>query len=188
MAGIEYSVPYNNDPETLEDILELGRRSNNIIREVYLSGPQLYSGSGRVMPQISDDEFIEVIERIHREGIRVNLVMNPSCEGSAWYLPEVIAFKMEYLERMHKEHGVESVTVANPLYMKQIRRRFPDIEICASVLADIDCVQRAKLCTRAGADVLTTDVNINRDLELLEEIRDTTGAELKLMVNPTSPV
>ena len=67
--------------------------------------------------------------------------------------------------------------------MKQIRRRLPDIEICASVLADIDCVQRAKLCTRAGADILTPDVNINRDLELLEEIRDTTGAELKLMVN-----
>jgi collagenase-like PrtC family protease len=59
----------------------------------------------------------------------------------------------------------------------------PDIEICASVLGDIDCVQRAVIYRKAGADVITPDVNINRDLKLLKQIKEATNAELKLMVN-----
>ena len=35
-----------------------------------------------------------------------------------------------------------------------IRQRFPDLEICASVLANIDCVQRAVIYREAGADVI----------------------------------
>jgi collagenase-like PrtC family protease len=75
------------------------------------------------------------------------------------------------------------VTVANPVYLREIRSRFPDLEICASVLADIDSVQRALIFRRLGADVITPDVSINRNLRLLEDIKAATGARLKLMVN-----
>lgn len=51
------------------------------------------------------------------------------------------------------------------------------------MLGDIDCVQRVVLYKKAGADIITPDVNINRDLQLLREIKDATNAELKLMVN-----
>jgi collagenase-like PrtC family protease len=87
------------------------------------------------------------------------------------------------LERVHKEHGVEAITLANPFYIQIIKRRYPDLEITASVLADIDCVQRAVIFRRAGADVITPDANINRNLDLLRRIKEATGAELKLMVN-----
>ena len=49
--------------------------------------------------------------------------------------------------------------------------------------SDIDYVQRAVIYTNMGANVITPDVNINRDLKLLKQIIETTGAELKLMVN-----
>jgi collagenase-like PrtC family protease len=88
-----------------------------------------------------------------------------------------------YLERAREEHGIEAVTIANPLYIREVRKRFPDLEICASVLGDIDCVQKAVLFRKAGADVLTPDVDINRDLALLGKIRKATGAEIKLMAN-----
>ncbi len=48
MANLEFSVPYNNDPETLTKIFNLKSLNGNHIREVYLSGPQQYSGSGRI--------------------------------------------------------------------------------------------------------------------------------------------
>jgi collagenase-like PrtC family protease len=50
---------------------------------------------------------------------------------------------MEYLGKVHGEYGVESITIANPLYIREVRKRFPDLEICASVLGDIDCVEKA---------------------------------------------
>lgn len=183
MAGLYFSVPYNNDPETLEEVFRLKRVGNNRIREVFLSGPQEYSGSGRVVSKLSLDQFIKVVNKIHKEGLRVNLVMNPICEGSNWYSPEVLNTRMEYLRLVHKEHGVEAVTIANPIYMKEVRKRFPDIEICASVLSDIDCVERAILFKEFGANTITPDVNINRNLKLLKEIKKATGVELKILVN-----
>jgi collagenase-like PrtC family protease len=183
VANLEFSVPYNNDPETLDAIFEMKRLGDNRISEIYLSGPQEYSGSGRTMPKLKMDQFLDTVGRIHKEGLRVNLIMNPTCEGSEWYTPEVISSKMEYLKQVHEEHGVEAVTSANAIYIKEMRRRFPEIEICASVLADIDCVQRASIFTEYGANVITPDVNINRDLGLLKEIKEVTGTRLKLMVN-----
>ena len=183
MANLEFSVPYNTDPGTLREIFRLKRLGENEIREIYLSGPQEYSGAGRVMPKSDMGQFIEIVDRINKEGIRVNLILNSTCEGGNWYSPDVLRSTIEYLRQMYEEHGVEAVTIANPIYIQEIRQRFPDIEICASVLGDIDCLQKAVIYSAAGANVITPDVNINRDLKLLKQIKEATKAELKLMVN-----
>jgi collagenase-like PrtC family protease len=183
MGKLEFSVPYNNDPGTLDEILKRKEQNGNRIKEVYLSGPQEYSGSGRIAPELSFNQFAEVVEKIHKENIRVNLLLNSVCEGSDWYSPAALKSTMDYLQRVHQELGIEALTIANPLYIREVRKRFPDIEICASVLGDIDCVQKAVIYAKAGANVITPDVNINRDLALLKKIRDATGTELKLMVN-----
>jgi collagenase-like PrtC family protease len=183
MSLLEFSIPYNNDPETLPDIFEMKLLNGNRIKEIYLSGPQAYSGSGRIAPEMAFEEFTKIVDSIHGEGIRVNLLLNSVCEGNDWYSSGVLNSTMDYLKRVHKDHGVESVTIANPLYIREVRRRFSGIEICASVLGDIDCVEKAVIFRKAGADVITPDVNINRDLGLLKKIREKTGAEIKLMVN-----
>jgi len=183
MESLAFSVPYNNDPDTLEAICALKQLGNNRITEVYLSGPQEYSGSGRIVPEIALDTFLKIVDRIHREGLRVNLVLNSTCEGSEWYSRKTVASTIEYLKLMCGEHGVEAITLANPLYIKIIREKLPDVEICASVLSNIDCVQRAVIYRKAGADTITPDVNINRNLGLLEEIKETTKAKLRILVN-----
>ncbi len=186
MTGLEFSVPYNQDPEALDEIFELEKLEKpggNRITEVYLSGPQEYSGSGRAMPKLEMDQFLDSVKKIHDAGLRVNLLMNTTCEGGEWYSSQVLKTTMEYLDEVHKEHGVEAVTLVNPIYIREINRRFPDIEICASVLCEIDCVQRAILFKQCGASVITPDMNINRNLNLLRDIKEATGVRLKLMVN-----
>ena len=183
MESLEFSVPYNSDPETLEELFELKNSDNNRIAEVYLSGPQIHSGSGRIVPEMVIEEFVELVNRIHKEGLRVNLVLNSTCEGSEWYSRNTVASTLEYLKLMCVDHGVEAITLANPLYIRVVRETLPHVEICASVLANIDCVQRAVIYRKAGADTITPDVNINRDLELLEEIKKATNAKLKILVN-----
>ena len=183
METLEFSVPYNNDPETLEELFRLKSQGDNKITEVYLSGPQKYSGSGRITPEINSDEFAEIVKKIHKEGIRVNLVLNSTCEGTEWYSQEVVNSTMEYLKWVHEELGVKAITIANPLYISKVRELFPDMEICASVLGNIDCVQRAAIYRKAGADIITPDVNINRDLGLIKDINEATGAKLKQLGN-----
>ena len=183
MTALEFSVPYNEDAESLGKIFELKKLGDNRITEIFLSGPQEYSASGRVMDELGLDLFMDTVDRIHREDLRVNLVINSTCEGSEWYAPDTRNKTLDYLELVHKKHGVESVTIANPIYISEVRKRLPDIEICASVLGDIDCLERAIIYARLGANVITPDVSINRNLELLEEIKKVTGTKLKLMVN-----
>jgi len=183
MSGLEFSIPYNNDPESLQEIFRLKEHNGNRIREIYLSGPQEFSGAGRIAPELGFDEFTNVVKSIHDQGIRVNLLLNSICEGSDWYSSSVLNSTMEYLRRAHEDHGVEAVTIANPLYIREARRRFSKIEITVSVLGDVDCVQKAIIFRKAGADVITPYVDINRNLALLKKIRESTGAEIKLMVN-----
>jgi collagenase-like PrtC family protease len=183
MEALEFSVPYNGDSDLLPELFKMKNLNNNRIKEIFLSGPQEYSGSGRIMRTIDYDEFAQIVHKIHAEGIQVNLVFNSTCEGSEWYSPEVINSTMQYLDRVHNELGIKSITIANPLYIKAVRERFPDMEICASVLCDIDCMQRAAIFNDLGVDIISTDVNINRDLGLLEEIKDCTNTRLRLLVN-----
>jgi collagenase-like PrtC family protease len=183
MGNLEFSVPYNNDPETLAEIFRYKELNGNRIREIYLSGPQEYSGAGRIVPELDFSEFAGVVNKIHKEGIRVNLLLNSICEGSDWYSPGVLKSTMDYLKQVHEELGIEAITIANPLYIREVRRRFPSLEICASVLGDIDCVEKAIIFRKAGADAITPDVDINRNLALLKKIKEITNAEIKLMVN-----
>ncbi|OKY78011.1 MAG: Collagenase family protease [Candidatus Methanohalarchaeum thermophilum] len=183
MISLDFSVPYNNDLETLNEVLDLKERSGSKVVEVYLSSPQEYAGSARITPETDLDEFEEVVHKIKDAGLKVNLLLNSTCGGSYWYSEGTIESKLGYLEDMHERHGLDAVTVANPIYIEKINDRLPDLEICTSVLGEVDSLQRARLFERAGADVITPDVNINRDLDKLKRISSEIDAKLKLMVN-----
>jgi len=183
MAGLEFSVPYNNDPGTLAELLKLKELNGNRIREVYLSGPQSFSASGRIVEKMDEAKFVSIMDKVHAENVRVDLVMNPTCEGLEWYKEEEIKAKIGFLSRMHKDHGLEAVTIANPIFIERVKDALPDIEIGASVLGDIDSTQRAVIYEKMGTKVVTPDVDCNRDLEQLKKMKQATKMEFKLMVN-----
>ncbi len=182
MTATTFSIPYNSDEKTLEALLSM-QNDSGAIREVYLSGPEAFAASGRVARSMDIESFARIVSLIHGANVRVNLVMNSVCEGVEWYETRTQIATRRYLEWACGELGVESVTIANPLYLKEARRWLPNTELCASVLMDVDCIERAKIAADAGADVVTPDVNINRDLDLLKRIKDETGLALKVMVN-----
>jgi collagenase-like PrtC family protease len=183
MKSLEFSIPYNGQQGSLSKIFAMDGLNGNKIREVYLAGPREYSASARITPRMSLDEFTGVVDQIHARGLRVNLLLNAVCEGSHWYDPEVIDAKLEYIGLLHEKHGVEAITIANPIYIQEVRRSFPKIQICASVLSLIDSVQRAVYFNELGADVIIPDTAVNKDLKLLKKMKDAVDAEFKLMVN-----
>lgn len=183
MKDLEFSVPYNGDERLLPVLFSLKNHAGARIREVFLSGPVEHCPSGRVAFNGNLEAFSSVVERIHNEGIRVNLVVNSTCESAEWYSDGYISYLRDFMSYMVDDLGVESITLANPLIMAHVREWQPRVELCASVLGDIDCVERARVFRIAGADVATPDVSINRDLRMLKRIKEETGIELKVMVN-----
>jgi len=180
---LHFSAPYNNDIASLKDLFKLKNNNHNCISEIYLSGPQDYSGSGRITQKISPLDFFNTIDSIHGQNIKANLVVNSTCGGREWYSRANINALLHLIQTSQEKHNLKAVTVANPIIMAEIHHNFPEIEISASVLGDIDSVEKAQVFREAGASIITPDVNINRNLTLLEEIKTSTGAELKLMLN-----
>lgn len=183
MAAYEFSVPFNGDGDTLDALLKLRGCTGNTIREVYLNAPQSVSGSGRVGAKTHEGSFVDTVERIHEVGVRADITMNSTCEGADWYDRETTDRTVLFVRRMHEQHGVEAVTLANPMLIERVRDACPAIEISASVLADIDCFSRAEAYARAGANTITVDTSANKNLKLLRQITDRLGMEIKLMVN-----
>lgn len=183
MTVLEFSMPYNDDELTFVSTLALQGRGGNVIREMYLNAPQEIAGSGRVGCKMDEKRFLGVVNRIHAAGIGVDITMNSTCGGAEWYGKEVTSRTVDFVRRMHEDHGVEAVTLANPFHISAVREACPEIEISASVLADIDCFSRAEVFAHAGANTITVDTSINRDLKLLEHMVSALGVEVKLMVN-----
>lgn len=183
MSELEFSVPFNNDLETLEELIALKEHNGSTIREVYLNAPQTITGSGRVGEPVDEKAFLRTIDRIHEAGIRCDMTMNSTCDGAEWYSPATVKRIVEFVQALHEERRVEAITLANPFYIEQIRRVCPLIEISASVLADIDCYSKAKAYVKAGANTITADVNANHDLAMLQRLTEDFDVEIKLMVN-----
>lgn len=183
MTAFEFSAPYNGDPRLIPLLESLNDRTDARIREVYLSGPVEYCSSGRVAYNGDLDSFSLLVRRLHECGMKVNLVMNSTCEGVEWYSDGYLGYVHDFVSYMVHDLGIEALTLANPIVMRQIHAWVPEVELCASVLGDVDCTERAKTFADAGATVVTPDVGINRDLETLRRIKEETGLELKVMVN-----
>lgn len=180
---MEFSVPYNGDASLIPQLIDLRDKEGVPIREIFLSGPQENASSGRVVHNGNVSQFYAVVERMHAAGFRVNLVMNSTCEGLTTYSDEYGEYLRNYVGYMIDDLGIEAFTVANPYVLAIVREAAPNAEISASVLADVDCVERAQAFKRLGATVVTPDVSINRDMRMLKRIKEESGLELKVMVN-----
>lgn len=183
MPGFQFSVPFNDDARTLMATIEMTRRNGNSIREVYLNAPSDIAGSGRVGSPMSEEKLRKLAEIIHTGGMRVDLAMNATCEGPGWYSDAHVGRVVDFVRRMHEDAGIEAVTIANPFYIEAVRTACPAIEISVSVLSAVDSFEKARAYADAGANTITPDTSINRNLSMLKGIHEHLGLEIKLMVN-----
>jgi len=181
MPGFRFSVPYNGDFSLLKKLVEIKELNGNRIEDIYLPFPQEYAGSGRIARKITKDDVIKIIKFCQENGIEVSLALNFTCQGIEEYKPEFVSRIIKLINFFH-ENGLDSVIIANPLYIQKIKRELPSIKVIASAFSDIDCINRAIFFEKLGADVLTLN-GLNRSPKVLKEIKEVVKCELKLMVN-----
>lgn len=182
MTKLRYSVPYNNNPDTITELVKSLETSTckNKIDEIYFSDASIY-GSGRI--RYINHPTTETIKLIHHNDIRANLIMNSTCDGIGAYGQKTIEQLVRSIGKLHKAVHIDSITIANPLLIQVIKNRIPDIHVTVSVLGEIDSVQRAMFYDKLGADMIVPDRDINRDLIKLKEIKEAIDADIRLMVN-----
>lgn len=178
--GMQISVPFNQDPELIDEILQFKEH----IHDVYLPCRPDIMGSGRWWqggdPEGYDRLVEGIIEKLHKNDIQVNMLFNSICPE----LEGKTGKQIDYIEGMH-EKGVDYVTVCSLLLAKRIRQEVPKLKISASTNAFINTVKKA-LSWREVCKV--DDICIDRDINLrpllIEKIKRTgRGASIRMLVN-----
>ncbi len=184
MSNFRFWVPFNGDFELLNKMKDefADGINGNRIEGVYFPVPQEYFGSARVVKAFTIDDAKKVIEFCNNNGFKSNMLLNSSCEGAEWYSPQTVS-KTLFLVKKMKDLGLSEITITNPIYIQKIKKECPDLKVTASVISEIGSVQRARFFEELGADAFVPDRDINRNLELLKDIKDATSMEMTLMVN-----
>ena len=184
MSNSGFWIPFNNDFALLKRLEETfsSRAGKNRIEGIYFPAPQEYFGSARVVSPFTLDNAIKIIDFCSKLGWKTNMLLNSSCEGGGWYSPEFISRTLFLVKKLNSA-GLSGATLTNPIYIQKIKKEVPALKLTASVICEIDSVQSAGFFEDLGADAFVPDRDINRNLDLLKEIKEATEMEMTLMVN-----
>lgn len=172
-------IPHPGHFSALEEICKEAPKGS----EIYMAGTPEVLGSGRITlhaPLL--DEIEEQTEYLHGKHLEIGIVLNPSCMGGQHLTSQGYNMFRWYFGKLN-DIGVDAVTVAEPYLVEMLTKEFPDVNVVVSVISHVDSPERARFYEELGADSITLDTNINRDFEILENIKDVVGCELRLLVN-----
>ncbi len=185
---VKICVPGRFEPELL-DLLEPLQSETGRIHEVYGSLSRSVIGSGRPARRLSqqggEPGFAEVrsfTERAHESGIRVNYLLNAAVLNHSEYTRAGRERILEYVGEI-AESGVDMVTIAVPYLIELVRSNFPELPVSVSVICEVSDTHSLRLFEAYGAQRVQLAEECNRDLALLELLREAAGSELSLVVN-----
>lgn len=132
------------------------------------------------LPETTVEHAREHIALAHELGVQFNYVINAPCMGNMEYDPNGRRALREYLDLV-EGLGVDTVTVAIPYLIEIIKHTYPRLKVKASEIANINSAQRAQYyVNQLGVDVLTLEITVNRDFQVLESIRRAVASEIEL--------
>ena len=175
-------VPHPGHFEALKEMVTVKEAEGlNAVSEVYMAGAPEVMGSGRATLHSARIADIKAqTEYAHQHGLKMNIVVNPSCLGGYHLTFEGYKLFSQYFEELNKA-GVDGVTVAEPHFI-ELLRDFP-METVVSCIAHVDSPQRAEFFEDLGADTIALDTNINRNFAVLKAITRAVDCDLKILVN-----
>ncbi len=177
---MKFSIGYNHDTKLLE-LLDVYK---NNIEALYFPAPESYLGSGRIIPQPKNyiNQIQEIIKKCNSLNITSQLLLNPTCEKESALGKSFFGRLVNYIKKL-KDLGLGSLVVTNPVYISRIKKEISALKIESSVNCYVRTVEHASYLKDLGADVLTIDRDINRNIPLIKEIKNKTGLRIKIMLN-----
>jgi len=176
----KFSIGYNYDLK----IFDLLANYRNNIEALYFPMPQARMGSGRVIPEPTSypGQIPSIIKKCNDLNISSQLLLNATYEGCEGLTERFWAHLEDYLKSL-RDRGLTSVVVTNPIYISKIKKKITGLKIESSVNCFLRTVEHALYLRDLGADVLTIDRDINRNIPLIGKIKKTTGLKIRLMLN-----
>lgn len=167
-----------------DDLIPRVKRDS--VRELYGKLASDFVGGGRpayISANPSKEKVRSHIRQAHQNGMEFNYLLSAACLGNKEFtIPgrKKIRQLLDWIVSM----DVDSVTVAIPYLLQLIKKQYPQLKVCISSFANVNTIQRARYWQDLGADLITLDeFTLNRDFQLLRQIRNSVSCELQLIAN-----
>lgn len=177
---MRFTVATNFDDRLIEEL------KGSPVVELFGKLPRDFVGGGRasyMLSPLSRGRLEGHVREARRRGIRFNYLLNAACLGNR----EFTRRGQREIERLLEWLGeivVEAVTVSVPSLLEIVKKRYPRFYVRVGVFAQVDDVRKAKAWEELGADGITLNpLAVNRNFDLLREIRRAIKCELQLIPN-----
>ncbi|MCK4916607.1 MAG: U32 family peptidase [Candidatus Omnitrophica bacterium] len=172
-------VPTNWDDSLIKDLEGLK------VKEVFGKLQSDCFGGGRPsisLPYLTKKAMIRHIKIIHEQGYKFNYLLNSACMGNVEFTRKGQKKMRKFVDFLAKS-GTDSVTVAIPYLANWINRNYPNIKVRASVVANIDSIEKAKMWDNFGVDSIVLNIDNNRSFSFLRLMKKAVKCKIVLMVN-----
>jgi len=177
---MKFSIWYN-EKKSFFDLLE---KYKAYISTIYFAAPEQIWPSWRSIEQDKnyDEEIKNLIKICKRDWIQTTLTFNATCEGDYTWDRDYLLKLIKYIKKLQKL-WLNNISLTNLLYVRFIKKAIPDIKIYSSVNCYLKTLEQALYFKKIWVDVLTIDRDINRDLKIIESIKNKTWLETQIMLN-----
>ena len=182
-----YNIAADFKRDTIDSYADLNKRyKESKVIETYgnITVGNLFEG-GRVyadIPKIDMPALADYIEYSKSKEIGFNYTINGSCMGNREFTAEGFSKMRSFIQDLYAA-GVRRLTVALPSVIELIQSMGLDIEIKASIICQINNVNKAMDYKRMGVDRIVVDESCNRDFLTLKDIRDAFGEKTEIIAN-----
>ena len=173
--------------QLLGDLDQLNQESknDNQIKEIFLSLNPNESckifGSGKdPETEIGFSDLEKIVISAGDKNIDVRLLLNSP------NIDEILSDQEQKVELYLKtaySKGIRKITVASELLLNYVKEHSFDLHVSLSSYMKIDSVSKAKKAESWGVDRIILSNDLNKDLEVLKQIRGAVDCELELMPN-----
>lgn len=188
-TGLQHlSMPADFSPATLEAYASLNQRyPNRMVCETYgnLNPSNPLLGTGRTqgaLPKVKWGELREIIKHSTHLGIGLNYTLNARCTANMEFRSRSRYELLRHVEFL-MDLGVRRITVVVPSVIQIIKARFPEMQVCVSVITNISSVRQAVAYRDMGADRIILSEDLGRNFQVISAIRRAIDLPLELIVN-----
>lgn len=182
-----FTIPADFKKETIDGYARLNDTyKNSKVLETYgnITVGNMFGGGREYedIPKININDLKEYIEYSAAKGIDFNYTLNGACFGNREFTEDGVIELKRFLNVLYSA-GVRKLTVALPSVIELIKSMDLDFEIKASAFCSINNVNKALTFKNAGVDRIVVEEAINREFEILRDIRESFGETTEVIVN-----
>ncbi|WHE07773.1 U32 family peptidase [Thermoanaerobacterium thermosaccharolyticum] len=191
---MKFSIPYNGYNEFIKKIVN---KYGESINEIYLSPSKLITSTGRsndAYNKYYSETTDEYEKKIHdlmsfaeKNGVKINFLINGSFINYDYYAEEGFEKLYRYIDKYYKNGYLTGITIIDPYLLEKLNKlkstEWKHLELHASVNMYANSVNRVLILQELGINSVCIDRDINRNMQLLRNIKANTNVEIKIMVN-----